>query len=205
MTRLSTALLALCLLLGIACQRNSITPKEFKQWVENPENGLLASKDIGKCIVQLQYAPAEYLALRELYRTGTVSDSLFSAECEKKRSMLTFIWKISHKYDSGNILYSDLFRGIDYQELVHYFSFGIEKDIKLHNGDKTIPVILHHFERSYGLSPHVTMITAFDATGIDLSQNIQIVLEGQAVNLGIVKITFSSDDLQKIPHVVLDR
>lgn len=187
-----------------SCNQETATPMEYKQWVENPDNGLKVNKSIHNCTVELQYTPVEYLALRDLITQKRLSDTAFVREVKESEGLLYFTWKIKHNTSQGDILYSDVFAGLNYQDLVHYFSFGVKRDLQLKHGDTLLPCALHHYERSYGLAPHITMVTAFDASAIDhITDDLQFIFNAEPVGLGIIKLKIDEYDIRNLPKVQL--
>jgi len=134
------AVFCIASLIAVSCRQETVKPFEYKSWVENSENGLKQSKGIDNCTIEIQYTPVEYLVLRDLFIQKRLSDTAFTAECKNQQGLIYFTWKIMHNSSQGDILYSDIFSGLNYQDLVQYFSFGIKSDLQVFHGDTPCPV-----------------------------------------------------------------
>ncbi len=61
--------------------------------------------------------------------------------------------------------------------LLHYFSFQVQHDLLLRQGDVQIPAAFCHLERSFGLMPHRNIIVAFDDSTWDPHQPYEVILD----------------------------
>ena len=121
-----------------------LEPLQYMSWVENKENGLKVEKKIGEITFTLQYKPLEYVALLDLHK-----EQLNKQELEKKMdeysSLQYFTFQISADTQQ-ELLKKDVKGADDYANRINYFSFEMQKDLKLIENTDTLNCELFHFE-----------------------------------------------------------
>jgi len=192
----------LILMLFASCMESSlmntpIAPVAYIQWVENPNNGLNVSKDIGDFQFQLQYKPYEYLAIRELRKTEIEAADL-QAKVNKMEDLQYFTFQLG-KQNGSDILKSNIGASGDYSKNIEYLSFGLQRDLKLVEGGDTLACVLHHFERSYGITPTAKIVLAFPATTTPIAKTF--IYDDSHFGFGTVKMAISEQALTNIPKI----
>lgn len=181
-----------------------LVPRDYAKWIENTNNGLRIEKEIGDYIFDIQYKPLDYAALLEIKK-----DSVSKQEIEKIKKEMEglqyYTLKISAKNFSGDILKYKLNDMGNYSKRVEYFSFGMQNDLKIIEQGDTLPCTLHHFERSYGLSPYITFDLGFqdkDEKKEKKESDEKIVYYNDSIlGIGPIKIAFKNKDIQNIPRL----
>ncbi len=195
-------LIVLGLIMLSACRwtRPKVDKIEYIKWVQNEKNGLRKTKRMGEVNVLLQFKPIEYMALREYDNKGPES---FAATCKQYNGMQYYDMSIDLAQGSETILKHDLPSEDAFYNRLNYFSFQIQDDITLQEGDSILNCRLYHFERSYDLSKHSTMLLGFaERKGHEMDTKV-VAFDATKLGLGIVKIEITSSDLEKVPQLKL--
>ncbi len=145
-----------------------IAPEEYRQWVEDPDNGLVQHKEAGDYRYELQYRPLAYSALQHY------GPSMQSAELDtytKENGGLQYLeLKLSPK-NGKDLLQFGAQSEEDLQRRAYHFSYRMQERIFLEQQGQRFPCVLYHFERSFDLKPGRTFLLGFAAapekTGID--------------------------------------
>lgn len=183
----------------IASANEKLVPAQYVRWVEDEQNGLKKEKTIDDIIFSAQYKPAQYVVCEEERK-----DSITGSEVQKKLGelggMQYYDLKITLKSGQGELLKYNLSSAEQYQDRVNYFSFGMQKDIQLVDGNDTLPCLLYHYERVYDVAPYGTFILGF-APGKNPKANKTLLLFDKGFNKGIVKLYFEEKDIEYVPQL----
>lgn len=168
----------------------SIAKKEYPKWVESKENGLNNLKIINKFNYEIQYKPIEYILAKKNYDSLKVSDY----------DNLHYIdLKLSHE-DFQEYLKIDLVEQNDYYHRLKYFSFEIQNDVQLIDGNDTLKCIFSHFERTYGITPYIKIVMAFEKN-IGSKNDLYFSYHDQVFNNGIIILPVKNEALKNIPQI----
>ncbi len=169
---------------------NSISKKDFPVWVEAKDNGLSNSKSINDFNYEIQYKPIEYiLAIKG-------NDSLKATDYEG----LHYIdLKLSNN-GNPDYLKTNLSNREDYYLRLKYFSFEIQNDLKLIDGKDTLNCVFSHFERTYGITPYIKIVTAFEKN-TDSSNDLFFSYHDQLFDNGIIIIPITKAAINNIPKI----
>ena len=85
--------------------------------------------------------------------------------------------------------------GRSYDEILQYTAFYMQNDFKLIQGNQTLPCVLYHMDRTYGLSNEVKVQLVFEK-GSDLKADRTILFDDQLSGNGIVGFTIKSIDIE---------
>lgn len=185
----------------------SLSPDEYVSWIENGQNGLCPSKQIGQLQFDLQYKPLEYIVLKD--NAGT---KLSAAEMKKQVSdigdMQYFTLRISSE-KGGDLLRSDAMEMAEFSNRLAYFSSGMQKDIKLIEGNDTLSCLLFHFERSFGIDPRSTFVIGFPLAkkdrpgGISATDKI-FLFDDHELGAGPVMLAIQARQISMLPTLNLE-
>jgi len=194
-TLLTLILLLIPLFYG--CHQRKLGGNEFIKYIENEKHGLNKIKQIEDLLFQMQYCPTEYMLLKE-YKTDILSDQVVKERLKNNENMLFYKLRISAK-GSNDVINYKLTQGEDYYARIQYLSYGFEENIALVNDQDTIFPALFHFERTYGVVPYIDFMMAFESPL--KSKAVQVLLDDKVFNTGILKFTYSIDDIDNIPEL----
>lgn len=200
----SSYLLLLLLCLGCSRSRHSrveMTAGEFGSWIKSNSTEaakLSSKKTFGDISYEVRYIPAELRVFREL---GSYSHHDFKQSLAEARKLETYQIKIYHKEGLG-ILNVESNKYKSYDQRVKYFSFDIQRRIKLLVGKSEVSCVLSHFERTFEASPYTLIDVAFESKAI-AGNNIEriISIDDDYFGIGKINLGISEADLNKFPII----
>lgn len=199
---LSVGFVALLLLNVKSCQRPdavSLGTAEFINWVENPENGLVVEKKMNDLIFSVQYKPLAYEVL--LQEKQVLSETDLKLEMDSISDMQYFTFRIAAANGSDVQKYRSNGEQ-DYYARLEYFALQMQNDIVLVEGADTLPCLLYHYERTYGIDPRATFVMGFSDKKKS-AYNKTLMFNDRAFGSGPVLLTIESSNLQMIPQLNL--
>lgn len=193
-------------LLAVGC-RNTDNKASAFQSVDNKTNELLIRDADGNEINRLKnislegtnyevlYKPLAYVISKGHQVEPTIEN--IRQYGEQYDGLVYFDLRISHNEIKGDLLKSLADDGGHYEKLIKYCSFGIQRDLKLvtTSGD-TIPCATALFERTYGMIPGITILTAF-VKPEKLESDLTLVFNDKIFQKGPLKFVFKASELQE--------
>lgn len=178
---------------------SSYSPLDYLSWIESSE-GLHASKKIDKIDFQLLYMPKEYLVIRDH------KDSLENFD-EKKllvasknyEGLQYFKLRISIDDFHDEIVKYNIRSDFEYEDRVKYYSFGMQRSLKLIDGKDTLPCVLFNYERTFNLTPNSNFQIAFPASENKSSKTL--VFEDVYLGTGKVMLTIPEEKIKSTPKI----
>ena len=158
-------------------------------------------KKINEVNYKLNYISNEEMALRNVNDIELLNQTRFDSILKDYDSLVFFNLEISIDDFYEDILKYKLDGDVEfnYSQLVEYYSFKMQKDIKLVQNEKdTIPCALYHYERNYGLSPKTNIMIGFKLKN---TKNLTFVYENKHLRTSIIKIGIIEEDILNHPHI----
>lgn len=172
----------------VSCQ--GITKDEYIKWIEDNDHGLNKTKTISDFNYSIQYKPIEYI----LYKKN--NDSLKIKDFDDLHYIdLT----LAHK-DYSEYLKINLKEKEDYYHRLKYFSFDIQNDLSLVDGKDSSKCVFSHFERTYGITPYIKIVLAFDKNK-ESTNDLFFVYHDHIFNNGIISIPIERKNINNIPKI----
>jgi len=203
----SKRFLPLCLALAfISCTTpDSLDIREYYEWMNDPEHGLVRIREIGDVRLTVKYLPSDYLAWLYVQSEGRSDRTFRDSMNAVYRNSLGFLLTLSPVAPEGtgrDIMLSGV---SSYQEYVSKFmvmNFRIPELVKLHaDGYESSPVLANS-ENSYGLTTKRDVMLIFpDNPKIWRSQSLTISFDDRIMETGISRFTFNCKQLQSIPLI----
>lgn len=179
----------------------SLTADQYKTWIELPENGLHVSKTIKDYQFDLQYKPAPYAVLQEYGVLPSSAD--FETTRAEIAEMQYYTLRISN-VSGGDLLKDDVSTIDQFSTRLAYFTNEMQNDISLIENGDTLPCLLFHFERTYGVDPRSTFLLGFDLsqqTGDENPTDKIFLFEDHELGTGHVMMTIAIEDINKLPSL----
>ena len=196
MNRLILILLAAASVFPAAC-RKKLEPAEYIRWVDHPGNGLIREDSSFLFGYQVQFRPHDYMALRELGGQEW-SEEAFREADSGYRDLLYFSLKIMSRDKKQDVLRTGITQPEACFERLRYLSEDIRKDLLLVHGEDTLPCVLHHFERTYGVSPVAGMLVAFDPPAPDPKPMTLLFLDRISGSPSFFSFSFGTPELPRL-------
>jgi len=135
--------------------KQGLTPQQFVDYVNNPQNGFITEKKYKNHVFTLQYIPSEYITLQFVF-SGLEQD--FDKLKVQSDSALHFKLTICN----NDSLPQDL-NSKEYQDKITFLnSRFVENCFLLTTENDTIHPVIHHFEKGFNIKPCVNVVFAFD-------------------------------------------
>lgn len=184
----------------VACTNPGSEPMEpvsFVKWVENQDNGLKVVKEFDQFKFSLQYRPLEYISVLE-NRDKQLTEATVTDDVNELHGLQYYVLKIQSK-TANEMLETGIDNEEEYFERLYYFTSLAQIDISLVQGTDTLPTVLYHFERNYGLAPYNNMVLAFEENNIPADR--QLIFNDQVLGLGPVKLMISQQAINRLPEL----
>jgi hypothetical protein len=179
-----------------------LQPIEYVSWIENPENGMKEEKEIGDLSFTLQYKPIEFIALKALGPSAANEKTVKEAGKEYQ-GMQYYTLTINNNAGINDLLKYEVSDMQEYQQRVSYFSFDMQRDLLLVEGEDSLRCRLFHYERVYGLAPYATFLLGFDlpAKKSEKVRDKVLVYRERVFETGMLKFKIKAENLNNIPEL----
>jgi hypothetical protein len=133
---------------------------ELDQYVDDIENVFTYRKTIEEFSYFIKFKPLDYIISKEL------DDSISQIAYQKRKNEISdfdyFTLVISIQKFNDEPLRYKLNEPSEYYEKLTYLMNEVGKDLKYFNGNDTVDCSIFHFERTFGVSPYLTLNLAFE-------------------------------------------
>jgi hypothetical protein len=167
-----------------------LTPKEYGEYVSNPENGLRKDQTIKDFDLSVMYEPVEYIL-------GQDTDE---KDLDSRREDLSkyehFQFRLKLNAGGDILLYNETNEKNEVTRINH-FGFEAHNDFMIISKGDTSYCKIAHYSRNYNLSPTVDLSLAFDE--IEKDSDWQFIYTDQQFDLGRTKFLFKQEDLADLP------
>lgn len=179
----------------VSCSTPSLDPVEYAHWIEDESNGLKVSKELDDFEFELQYRPIEYVSVIES-RGEPITDQALKVYQTDRSGLQYYNLKITSKV-SAEMLKTGIYSEEEYRSRLYYFTGPAQYDISLVQGQDTLPCLLFHFERNYGIAPYNNIVLAFENS--ITNEDRQFLFFDQVLGVGTVKLTIARESIDGIP------
>jgi len=174
--------------------------EDYISWVEDEENGLQVNRKVGDFGFAVQHQPIPYMILQNAGKEK-ISQKELEKEVKEQEGLQYYTFSI-RSVDGKDVLNNSF--NITYQERLEYFSFGIDKDLSLVEGEDTLQCVMHHYERNYNISPEVRITVAFEQKASERNLNHTdktFIFSDHVLGTGTVKMKIKASDIERIPEL----
>lgn len=177
----------------LAACTTKLKPVEYKEWLENPESGLVQERNISKLKIKAYYRPESYMAFNDL-GANDLNDSIL--ESTKKEYHTMQYYELIISMDSTDFIKNQSTDKNDYINNLYYYTFNFKDDISLVYQDSVhVPVSLYHFERSYGLTYSKKFLIGFENKEEIGGRSIKI--DSPLLPTGVVYLFFDKKNIER--------
>ncbi|MBS1635848.1 MAG: hypothetical protein JST26_07975 [Bacteroidetes bacterium] len=189
------------MLVLVGCQRASLSPAEYMAWVEDKDNGMIANKDLDDFEYSLLYKPLDYVLAKE-ESSGILKKEQIEQRRNELGAMQYFTLKITAK-NAKELLRAGITSEDQYYQRLEYFMSYMQNDTYLIEGKDTLPCLLFHFERNYGLAPYNTFVLGYAGSKEKQITNDKVfVYDDKILGTGKVMMTVQAKDIEKAPNII---
>lgn len=186
-------------LFGCSGKDKEIIPLEYVKYVEDEDNALKISKEIGDVVYTLQYKPVDYLIALE-QKKNIIDINEYTKRKVELDGMEYFTLELKSKENNIEVMNIGALDKNEYNERIQYASYDLQNDIYLLIGKDTIPCGLYHFEQKYGLGNSVKILVGFEKLKTP-SKNLTVVLEDKILNGGVIKFLLLKENIDLLPKM----
>lgn len=184
--------------LEVSNKKLFLSPLDYAKYVENPVNGLKVSKTMEGINFSAQYKPLDYVIVKQAKQLR-LPQSKYDSLYNKYEGMTYYVMSLSLDKAGQQILKYKLGGTDTYSNRVKYFSFHVEKDISVIQGEEVLKPAMCHFERDYGVSSELKLLLAF--SGVDETKDATLRYEDNIFGLGRIKLKIKEENIANIPLV----
>jgi hypothetical protein len=179
-------------------EKTMLHPFNYVSWVDDKANKLKVEKTIEEFTYSFQFQPLEYIAIKDLHK-AEIKETELKSKIEEYKDLQYFTFKISTESQT-ELLKKNLSGTDEYYGRIQYFSFDMQRDLKLIDGTDTLDCVLFHFERVFGLAPYAVFNLGFPATGKNGSKTL--FYDEKIFGAGKLYLTIQSKNIKKVPSVI---
>lgn len=174
---------------------------DINDFINEEKEKQTTSKKIKEVNYNLRYISNEQMALKDVTDISKISQTQFDSLVKNYDSLLFFNLEISIDNFTDDILKYNLGGDMEtnYSRLVEYYSFKMQHDICLVQNEKdTIPCVLYHYERNYGISSKTNVMIGFKPKTLS---NLVLVYDNKHLKTGTVKFQIEEKNSVNQPHI----
>ena len=186
-------------LIFFSCGKSELSPSEYIDWNDNPDNGLIKEFTQGSTVLTCQYTSPEYVSLKQ-----SNSENIDQNQVEENIAGISEMQHFKFKFEnteSNNFMRDNYTTAEEFNTKSMYLSYDIRYDLSLVSKGDTSMCVLNHHERTYGNTPYETLLISFPKTNNETS-DLELIFEDRVFGLGRVKFFFSAGDLEYMPKLV---
>lgn len=187
-------------------ENKTVSKSEYKKIIEEELEDLKEEKSIGDYRFSFEYRPIEQIILKESDET-TINQTFFDEEKRKLEDLQYYTMRILPDNNTEDVLKTGLENRSGFDERLNYFSFNMQHDIYLVDKGDTLPCILFHFERTFGVTGDCSFSLAFKNKINEQTKNISgsrtLVYKDKVLGCGIVKLSIKEKNIRKIPKQII--
>lgn len=183
----------------------------YKEWIEDPQNGYVIQKKVSDFTFSAIHKPLEYLALQELKNQDVINQKQVKEKIEAYSGLQYFTFRIAAEAQSNELLKVNLSSEDEYYKRIEYFSFKMQDDLKLIDGEDTLSCSLFHFERVFGLAPYATFLLGFPQITNETtnhkkknSRSKTLLYDDRMFGVGKIYMTFKEENLNQVPELIIN-
>lgn len=188
-------------LLLISCQPNSLTPKEYLEWVENPRNHFQQKKLVGENEYIVQYGSIDYICAQQALQSGVAQAQ--KRRREESNEFVYLKFRIQDVGKSINPLEKNVPNEETYYQRLNYLTFGIEEDLLFLEGTDTLGLRSFQFVRNYALAPYLDYVLTFERKNIESQADYTFIYKDKLFGAGEIRLKFEKSLLAKVPTLEL--
>jgi hypothetical protein len=181
----------------------SMRAEELIVFVEDEANPFSAKKKIGDIAYSVQYKPHDYIIALE-----NISKPLSAKNIESRRSEIKdmdyFTLRIKSDDFKGEMLRYRIQDGDEYYSRLQYYMSAMQKDVYLKCGKDSLPCLLYHFERTFGIAPDLVFSLGFERSATKAPDDRVFVFEDRIFGGGTIKINFNKEIFSDYPKLKAD-
>jgi len=181
------------------------TSSGFIEEIESTESDYTIENKIGEAKFSVRYFPPAYLALKQTKRADSKGN--FKSLRKDFNETLDFGLRIDLPNQTNGLKKVSEENG-NYQALVNYLAFEIQKDLKLKIKDQHYMCSFVHFERNYDTAPYLQIQFGFNKTedvveNLASNENVSVKFDAYHFDLGPIYFQYDNKVIRNCPTLIL--
>jgi hypothetical protein len=186
----------------VSCTKSSLKETDYFKYINNPENGLVKSREINGFRLQMKYYSPDLQALQEIGHADSVlSDEKKDSLVAGYKNGLAFLFSILelNPQPGKDVVQYGVFSEREFKERFNRLHFNINEHFWISNGKETVPPGLSILESTFELSGPKTFYLVFEDTGKE--EEIDVVFNDVFFDTGISHFIFKRRDIRNLPNL----
>jgi hypothetical protein len=181
-----------------------LLPLDYISFVENPVHGLNQTIESGDYSFQLQYKPFDYVIAKS-ENTPILRKKFVKNERNELGNLQYYTFKIKTNTGESDILKDGVKDEEQFGGRISYFSFQMQADLAIVEGNDTLPCVLYHMERTYGVAPYCTFVLGFEKnTQRGKNKDKKFLFNDRIFNSGIIDFKIKGRDIDQLPTLIVE-
>lgn len=193
----------LLLFAGLTSCSGKVSQEELLAYLNDENNGVKVSKEVGDVQVALAYKPSDLLIEQELKNKPDITD----AEIEKIKANYQkgLYFTLSMSKGGQELEVSALGDQSQFAKRIERLSFGMRELVSLQTSDnQKVSLLDHVYSRMYGMTGKSTMLLIFDRAEATQAAGFTVTLNGYDLGIGVNTFRFTTKDIHNVPQLALD-
>jgi hypothetical protein len=180
-----------------------------REEIQKAKELLTSEKKIDRFTFSAVYMPWEYIVARE--NNGKLNEQMLKKKVAEINDLQYYTFHIEDNQENEEVLMAEIDSKEEYYQRIQYFSFEMQNDLKLVDGEDTLDCVLFHFERNYGIKSKATFSLGFPLTAKEkeekdenpeiMNQDKVIIYDDHILGVGKLNIKIDQKNLNKIPEI----
>jgi len=180
---------------------HDLSPKEMLDFGMDPKNNFRKEKTIEPFRFVTQYKPVDFIIAMES-QGATIRDEDYKTRTkELGDEMHYFNFHIEPSDNNTSPLKHIVQSENDYNKVINYMAFEMQKDIYLLDGLDTMKCQLFHFVRDYDVTPNLDFVLGFEKGN---KKDFVFVYDDKLFNTGTIKLKYSDHTLSQFPKLKIN-
>ena len=197
--RMKNSLLILLFMMG--CQNPQMTPESYVSLVNDKKAGYVQTEEIGDFSFTAQYRSSAFLAISEIGLTN-INQENYDSCLKKKDGLISILFQFGCKNKTDDPLEIISANKQEYQQRLMYLMDQVKNDFYLVDNKDTLFCKMHHFERSYHLTGHHTVLLFFERNSVNKESDLKLVYDDFVMSKGKVQFNFDNELVNSIPQII---
>ncbi len=145
------------------CEKRFDNLKSIYQWINDPGNGLVKTKNVEGIKLTVKYLPAEFLALKEAKEESVYNAKTYDSLFNLYKSSHTFLLSIAsvENENSNDPMYKDLEDFPEYKKRAKTMNFDMQSYLTLRTSTEEFKPTLAIMENTYSLKGQRNIYVVF--------------------------------------------
>ena len=182
------------------------SPQSYINKLHKSEGTYIQIKSFAGTDIKVMYQSPHYMACKEVISADDNEEISFGSMVDNYSNSFNYVLRMESLSSSG-FLQNIVADPMKYQELVEYFSFGIQDDLTMVLGEEEYPCSFVHFERNYDVAPIVQIQIGFNIDDdiknkIKSSEEWTLRFNAERFGLGPLNFLFQTEILNDNPFII---